>query len=158
MGRRQRRGIGSNRWIGVTFDIRGIIQLCGGAPDSELFPERVPIPVGQAFHRLHALHGTTWSERQGREIGTFVLHYANGQSAELPIVFEDHLLGLGDPNPKCAKGQMVWPTASVKIAADDPHLYQTTFLNPQPELNVVSMDYVSKATQCGPFLVALTVE
>jgi hypothetical protein len=53
---------------------------------------------------------------------------------------------------------MVWPSAPVKNAGPQLRLYHTTFLNPKPELNVVSVEYVSKLTRCGPFLVALTVE
>ena len=153
---------GLQTFAGVNFDVRGFVQLRGVAPDSELYPDRVTIPVKQAFQRLHVLHGTTWFERQGREIGAFVLHYANGEVTELPIVFGEHLRGehpRRDPKSECPNGQLVWGGVSAADPADNrPRLYVTTFINPKPALEVVEMDYVSKVTRCGPLLVALTVE
>ncbi len=153
---------GLQTFAGVPFDVRGFVQLRGVAPDSELYPDRVAIPVKRVFQRLHALHGTTWLERQSREIGAFVLHYVNGEVAKLPIVFGEHLRGEDprlDPKSECPNGQLVWGAGSSADPADNrPRLYQTTFVNPKPELEVVRIDYVSKVTRCGPLLVALTVE
>ncbi len=39
-----------------------------------------------------------------------------------------------------------------------PFAYRATFPNPKPELEVASIDYVSKLSRCSPFLVALTIE
>ena len=153
---------GLQTFAGVPFDVRGFVQLRGLAPDSELYPDRRAVPVRRVFTRLHALHGTTWFERQGREIGAFVLHYANGEVTELPIVFGEHLRGEDprlDPKSECPNGQLVWGAGSSADPADNrPRLYMTTFVNPNPALEVVRIDYVSKVTRCGPLLVALTVE
>ncbi len=147
---------------GVSFDVRGFVQLRGVAPDSEIYPDRVAIPVRRAFQRLQALHGTTWFERPGREIGAFVLHYASGEVAELPIVFGEHLRGEDarlKPESECPGGRLVWGGDSAAGAADNrPRLYLAAFANPKPGLEVVQIDYVSKLTRCGPLLVALTVE
>jgi hypothetical protein len=153
---------GVRTFAGVPFDVRGFVQLRGVAPDSELYPDRVVIPVKRAFQRLHALHGTTWFERQGRPIGAFVLHYANGEVAELPIVFGEHLWGedpRGGAGSDCPNGRLAWGAGSSADPADNrPRLYQTTFANPKPTLEVVRIEYVSQLTRCGPLLVALTVE
>jgi hypothetical protein len=147
---------------GVAFDVRGFIQLRGVAPDSELYPDRVAIPVRRVFQRLHALHGTTWFERQGREIGAFVLHYANGDISEVPILFGEHLRGEDsrqNQRSACPQGRLVWGADSSASPADNrPRLYQTTFANPKPALEVERIEFVSKVTRCGPLLVALTVE
>jgi len=37
-------------------------------------------------------------------------------------------------------------------------LFLSTFENPKPEVEVVSVDFVSKLTPFAPFLVAMTVE
>jgi hypothetical protein len=37
-------------------------------------------------------------------------------------------------------------------------LYNMTRENPHPELEIVSLDFVSAGTACAPFLVAITVE
>ncbi len=153
---------GLQTFAGVPFDVRGFVQLRGLAPDSEIYPDRVVIPVNRRFQRLHALHGTTWFERQGREIAAFVLHYANGEVTELPIVFGEHLRGedpRGNPKSECPDGQLVLGAgSSADPAQDRSRLYHTTFTNPKPGLEVVRIDYVSKVTRCGPLLIALTVE
>jgi WD40 repeat protein/predicted Ser/Thr protein kinase len=149
---------GLQSYGGVAFDARGTLQLRWAAPDSELYPDRVTIPLGRVFHRLHAFHGTTGFEPDGHAIGAFVLHYTDGQAVELLLVSGEHLRGIEDSRSDCPSGQMVWPSAPVKNAGPQLRLYHTTFLNPKPELNVVSVEYVSKLTRCGPFLVALTVE
>ena len=149
---------GLQSYGGVAFDARGTLQLRWGAPDSELYPDRVTIPLGRVFHRLHAFHGTTGFEPDGHAIGAFVLHHTDGQAVELPLVSGEHLRGIEDSRSDCPSGQMVWPSAPVKNAGPQLRLYHTAFLNPKPELNVVSVEYVSKLTRCGPFLVALTVE
>ena len=46
-----------------------------------------------------------------------------------------------------------------KDAANNPiRLFKTAWENPQPELEVVSIDYISKMTDSAPILVAMTVE
>jgi hypothetical protein len=153
---------GLQTFAGVSFDVRGFVQLRGVAPDSELYPDRRVIPVKRIFQRLHALHGTTWFERPGCPIGALVLHYANSEAAELPIVFGEHLKGedpRGTAGSECPNGQLVWGAAPAADPADRrARLYVTTFVNPNPALEVVRIDYVSKVTRCGPLLVALTVE
>jgi hypothetical protein len=37
-------------------------------------------------------------------------------------------------------------------------LFSSAWANPHPEKEVATVDYMSKATECKPFLVALTLE
>ena len=37
-------------------------------------------------------------------------------------------------------------------------LYLSSYENPRPDVEVVSIDYVSAMTQAAPFLVAMTIE
>jgi WD40 repeat protein/predicted Ser/Thr protein kinase len=153
---------GLGTFAGVPFDVRGLIQLRGASPDAELYPKQRTILVNRRFQRLHALHGTTWLEWQGRPIGAFVLHYANGQQADLPIAFGEHLRGEDprlDPESEVSDGRLVWGAKTPSDPMDNrPRLYQATFVNPNPDLEVLAIDYVSRVTRCGPFLIALTVE
>ena len=136
--------------------------------DCELFPERVAIPVRRTFTQLHVLHGGRWPEQEGTSVASLVLHYADGTEAILPIVYGEHLraanvddevLRAANRKADCPLGQVVWPSP---VPADpknvQPWLYQVTFTNPRPALDVERIDYVSKVGRCGPFLVAVTVE
>ena len=153
---------GLHDFEGVSFDVRGIIQLSGSAQDSRLYPEWVGIPVGQVFQRFHVLHGATGSERQGQEIGAFVLHYANGNVAEVPILFGEHLRGEDvrvDPETNCSNGRLVRsPGGSTEQGINHPRVYQAAFANPMPTVEVERVEFTSKLTKCGPFLLALTLE
>jgi WD40 repeat protein len=153
---------GMRTLAGVAFDVRGLVQLRRAAPDCELFPERVSIAAMKAFRRLHVLHGTRWDEPDGTTIGAFILHYASGPPAELSIVYGEHLRSEfveAGRQSECAHGEVAWISPAPAGPADwQLRLYKTTFTNPRPEREVVRIDYVSKVTRCGPFLVALTAE
>lgn len=51
--------LGLQTLAGITFDIRGIIQLRCAAPDSELFPDQATVTLKRSFGPIHVLHGTT---------------------------------------------------------------------------------------------------
>jgi WD40 repeat protein/tRNA A-37 threonylcarbamoyl transferase component Bud32 len=145
---------------GISFDIRGIVRLRGAAPDSELYPDRVSIRVERAFTRLHVLHGTTENEAEGREISSLELHYAGGGVAGIPIRYGEHARFVaGSPVTDCSSARLVWGAELSAIPPTDrPRIYQATFLNPKPELEVTRIVYISKVTRCGPFLLALTLD
>ena len=145
---------------GINFDIRGIVQLRRASPDCELFPLQVRIPTDSSFSRLHALHGTRWTVREGLPIAAFVLHYADGTEAELPVFYGLHVQDTPAEGHSDSAEAAVGVTApqAGKAHTGQPRLFKTTFLNPHPERAVHHIEYVSKLTQSAPFLVALTVE
>ena len=147
---------------GVPFDVRGMLRLRGLAPDCELYPERRTVSVNRSFKRFHTLHGTTWFEWDGRQIASFVLHYADGAAAEIPFRYGEHVRNedaAGDAKSECANARLAWGAdPSVNPADNRPRIYQATFLNPKPEREVASIEFISKVTRCGPLLIALTVE
>ncbi len=150
---------------GVEFDVRGVIQLRRAAPDCELFPQQVAIPVRQKFKRFHVLHGTWFFLQNGAVIGAFAIHYADGSQAEVPVLYGEHVRQADptespeDTNSDCTSGAVAWKSPARASRLDwQLRLYQATFVNPKPNLEVIGIDYVSKMTRCGPFLVAMTVE
>jgi len=162
----------------VVFDVRGVVQLQRLNPDS-LFTRRrwheypkevVGLPVHRRVGRLQALQAATWSAwsrvPDGTPIGSYIWHYADGIQSESEIVYgrdlRDWWLGgtKGDPSDVCERGRVVW-TGTTPYATRHGatlRLYLTTYENPRPEVEVVSLDIVSKMTRAAPFMVALTVE
>ncbi len=151
---------------GVEFDVRGVIQLDGlqaqfaGAD----FPREVKgIRVGQKCRRLHFLHGTGWRGEDGATIGRYVLHYAGGQTADLPILYGVDVRDwwVSSSEPKDAKSAAIVWTGS-NPAADamgtSLRLFKRTYDNPKPDLEIESLDFVSALSDSAPFLIAATVE
>ena len=163
-------GPGRQVFNGVPFEIQGVLQLQG-----QVFKERgyrLPesaegIRVGGAARKIHLLHANSGSmDPAGTTVAKLVLHYTDGEQAELPIRQQVHLLDWWE-----------WSRAAVKTA-DDPNtmvawrgrnaaaeaqgatlrLFDTMFLNPQPEKRIQTVDYVSAMTNGAPFLVAITLE
>lgn len=153
---------GSQNLGGVSFDVRGIVQLRRLAIDCELFPDRVEIPVPRAFQRFHVLHGARGNSKEGTVIGAFVIHYADGTRAEFPLALGRQVLPSGDAEVavrECTAAALAWESPSATLSqARQCRLYRTTFVNPNPGNPVSRIEYVSRMTRCAPFLVALTVD
>jgi hypothetical protein len=153
---------------GIHFDLRGLVHLHGQAQKENglTYPERAPgIPVRQKCKRLHFLQATSWEANPGVQIGRYVLHYADGGQSELPIVygrdsFNYWFWGLPKVSDLPGHAHPVW-TGHNPVAASNGAmigLYKSTRENPRPEVEIVSIDFISDMTRASPFLVALTVE
>jgi hypothetical protein len=171
---------GTGVWSNIVFDVRGVVMLrqlsMRGYPwrwHWEQHPVRVDgIRLGNTFRRLHAFHGMLQGYHEplvvesGMEVGHYTLHYADGSQAELPIVVGRHVRHWwaqeGEENPfaPLSEGTVVWTGSnpSAKDAKATLRLYLTSYQNPHPEKEVVTVDYVSAMTTAAPFLVAMTIE
>jgi len=157
---------GVHSFARAAFDVRGLIQLAGITAVEETginFPKEVKgIKINFKGRRLHFLHGTTWSVKDDTKIGEYVLHYANGQTVNIPIVYQrnvrDWFIKNGDQIPTDA--DIAWTgenEASHKLGYNI-QLYTYTVNNPFPDVGIETIDIVSTMTESGPFLIALTVE
>lgn len=144
----------------VQYDLRGVVQVSSQQFDGagEKFPEAVKgIPVGLKCHKLCFLHASRWTEDNRTKIGSYVIHYANGRTWEVPIVFgvdlrdwrPMHDPGAGDGGPAAA-----WQGHDK--AGNEVVLFETTWTNPLPLKEIASIDLVSAMTNAAPFLVAVT--
>jgi hypothetical protein len=143
---------------GVRFDVRGIIQL-SSKRSQPWFPEKVQgIRIGQKCRTLHFLHATGWMAKDGARIGSFVIHYANGQNQELPIVYGEDTRewhGRSDSVQTITHGKLAWSWPSDSL---ERRLFMSSRQNPLPDLEITTVDYISAMTDCYPFLIAITVE
>jgi hypothetical protein len=146
----------------VAFDIRGIVQLSGRQAENELevqFPEAVSgIAVEQKADRLHFLHACGWPSPSGTRIGSYVVHYANGESRTIPIAYNVDVTDWW-LNEDIGEVNVVWKGKN-HSAPDGPPLglCMTTWTNPLPEVKITSLDYHSDMQNSAPFLIAVTVE
>jgi len=150
---------------GVSFDVRGIVQLSGRQAERELsvlFPKKVAnITVQQKGQKVHFLHGCGWISPEGTTVGTYVIHYANGQTRSIPIVYGVDVQDwwLSEDGTSGSKPNVVW-TGENHSAPDGPPIgvCKTTWVNPLSDVEIDYIDYQSTMKNSAPFLIAITVE
>jgi hypothetical protein len=163
---------------GIPFDVEGRLQLMGRKwPDlTTVFPVRARnIEIGRKCSRLHLLHGASGitPDLAGNGIARLVLHYADGSSERISIAAGAQVLDWWGPIYQTGAdqdvcqlsspgSQLAWAGANPCIKQKEPELslrlYQSTFDNPRPDLEITTIDYVSTVTDAAPFLVGLTLE
>ncbi|MBI3417029.1 MAG: hypothetical protein HY043_17190 [Verrucomicrobia bacterium] len=159
----------------LRFDVRGLVSLRrlephGGAFQRiwEKFPLRVNgIRIARKLRRLHVLHASCATVvKGGTLIGSYVWHYADGSQHESEIIYgrdlRDWWKQSSEQNSETDRAKVVWTGTNPWLEEKEPgtslRLFLRTYANPRSDLEVTSLDFVSKMTQAGPFLVAMTVE
>jgi hypothetical protein len=87
------------------------------------------------------------------------VHYAGEQEQVIPIVYGEDVRdwnGSSDISKEVTHGQMVW--SAINNAGLHVRLFKTTWVNPMPEKEIVSIDYASAMANAAPFLIAITAE
>ena len=159
---------GLHTFQGVRFDIRGVVHLSGqgAARSGRHFPERVEgIRIGRKCRTLQFVQATSHDSPGGTTVGSYVLHYADGQRRELPVVFGRDIGNDWFSSSPFAEGSpssasTVWTGSNpiARVAGSDLRLYRSTRDNPLPNVEIVRIDFVSAMAEASPYLVALTVE
>jgi hypothetical protein len=168
---------GQHIYAGVPFDVSGSVQLIGGWLKRYKKPypaEATGIPIDRTCARLHLLHGNGFiiNTNFGTVVAKLVIHYADGSSRDLKLVAGENAFdwwaplfksGIPERWLQMAPGtERAWTGSNPYVRKWQPDLslvlYRTTFQNPQPEIKVASVDYVSAQTVTSPFLVGLTVD
>jgi len=157
---------GEQKLADVSFKIgEKMVHLKG--IHSPAAPEKVEgIKVGAKLDRLHILHSTGYGNEpavnDGTEIGAYVVHYADGTTERVPILYGEDLRDwwvLPD-RPAVKRAKVAWEgtNAAAEGMGAKIRLYRVEWTNPHPEKEVATIDMLSKGLECDPFLVALTLE
>jgi hypothetical protein len=152
---------------GTEFDLRGRILL--GATQDGLWPGAVTgLRIGQKCERLEFLYRIEMADDKkdadflGQVTSTFVIHFANGDSSQLEVRIGDdawdYIVGSEGPRPtKHSITAWTGPIDSSKPAGKQGQIFQSTWNNPHPEVEVTSVDFVSSLNNASPCLYAITV-
>lgn len=153
---------------GVRFKVAGIIQLADkndSTQPNHPYPESVRgIPVKRICQKIHILHGTTHSTAFGAAVSSLVLHYTDGTTEKLDIVYGrqvyDWWFRGGDEVPLANNTQIAWIGQNPYAAKYDSRVrvFKTTFDNLKPGVRIDTIDYVSALSPSAPFMIAMTVE
>jgi hypothetical protein len=148
------------------FDVRGVIQLGStrlAGEGGDLPKEVKDIQVKQKGQRIHFLHGTQWRVADGTRIGSYVLYYAGGTRAELPIVYGQQVrdwwtTGTEESDAKIARVAWKGSNTATERQKSSLRIFDSTCPNPHPDQTIQSVDFVSAMTDSAPFLIAITLE
>ncbi len=159
--------VGRQELGGVLFDVQGLIQLQGQCwvKRRYVLPEQVKgMPVHRGCQRVHLLHANSgYGDPLGTTVASLVLHYADGEQAQLDIRHRENVLDFWawkPATPTDTNTVVAWTGESpaTKRRGFGVRLCRTTFENPEPQKVIETIDYVSAMAGSAPFLVALTVE
>jgi hypothetical protein len=148
---------------GMTFDIRGLVQLAGFKSEeitTLVYPESVTgIEVNPSGKRLNFLHAAAWNTNDPQKlIGEYVVHYENGHAESISLVYKNNIWdwwGTPDESDK----NVAWKGVNERTRNVGFHirLFILSWVNPFPDVKIASIDLVSNCQGPGPFVVAITV-
>jgi len=172
--------LGTHTFGSVPFAVQGKIQLMGRGllRFNKAFPSRVRgIHIARRCATLRLLHGAAFvsltNSAAAVKVAALILHYSNGSQCELGIFSGKHVLDWWGPIMKTeipayqrqttAPGtELAWVGGNAPIRVLRPdwslRLYESSFENPRPDLEITTVDYVSTLTEVAPFLLGLTLE
>jgi hypothetical protein len=148
------------------FDVRGIIQLAGKTMNAESgidFPKEVKgIKVNKSAKCLHFLQGTIGITKDDTKIGEYLIHYTNGKTATIPIVYQRNVsnwfLKADDQIPTDAFIAWTGENETSTKQGNKIQLYKYSVNNPFPNMEIESVDFISAMTESAPFLIAISME
>ena len=130
--------------------------MLGGAAMPGSFPKRVDgIEVNANLTALDFLHGCAHAADSGAAVGKYVIHYEDGKTAAIDLVYSRSIHAWDDQSAAMSYG-FAW-----RARAQDGRLIGVSELrwkNPRPDVKVMSIDFISEDTEASPFLLALTAE
>jgi hypothetical protein len=160
---------GVQKFDGVEFDIRGILQLAGGEISSyqnaiDLYPRQIrSIPIDRWVRRLHFLHGAVGEVSEGRQIGSYIIEFASGRTQEIALVYGKNVRSLWQPaqsDGAVTGAKAIWTgqnpvTRERNLAL---RLYQQSWENPAPNEQLLHLSFRTTMSSSAPFLVALSCD
>jgi hypothetical protein len=151
---------------GVQFDVVGMIQLAGNISKRMtgiIYPEAIKeISVGEKGQRLHFLQGSAWKSDAGTTIGKYVVHYKDGQSKDIPIVYQEGVVDwwFGPKDMPPADALVAWKGGNERTRSFGLtiQLFRFAWENPRSDVEIERIDFVTSWVDSAPFLIAATIE
>ena len=151
---------GRQKFGGAEFEIgSGVVQLACQylqIMHRKFTNQILGLKVGRKCRTLNFLHARRWGSERAF-LASYLIHFANGLTWEIPVTHQNQ----GDARysgdePGGVKGSIVAWTGTNRLG--QVRLFQTSWENPLPEVEVESIDLVSAMSFYPTFLVAITVE
>jgi WD40 repeat protein len=153
----------------IEYDLRGFIVLDHRAEWTDYggpFHSLAAIVVGQRCLRLHFLQGTEGDPRiDGSIVAHWIIHYADGSTREWPVIYGDDVRDLcchvNEEPLEARHAKLVWrrrPPSGMPPDIDAVRLFESTWTNPQPAVEITQLEFRVGETAMKPLVVAITAE
>ena len=149
-----------NLFCGIPFyltapkknDGKGVLSF-GSVMAQKLMREVKGIPVEAEADLFHVLHASAWmTEKPGTPIAEYILHYADGSRATVPVRAQFDICDWWNfiPGANC---QIAWAGRNKQGAVN---LYLSTFRNPHPDKRIRTVDIRAGLTAAQYVVVGIT--
>lgn len=153
---------GSQTFANVPFEIGGMICLWGegNAKNGLVFPEQLlDIQVKQKFETLYVYHATFFTAPKGTPVYEMVFRYEDGSSATNQLCYGTDVVDWyaprqGNISPSGPRSRLAWK--GVSESGQPLRFCITAVENPQPSLEVSTIDLYSSKHQPAGCIMAMT--
>lgn len=142
----------------VQFDCEYFHPIMDRQMKGRKFPQLVSdLKVGRKCRSLHFLHARRWGDPNPNVLASYLVHFANGLTWDIPVtnLNLDDVRYTGEASSD-NKGSIVAWTGTNRL--DQVRLFETSWENPLPKVEIKSIDLVSAMSFYPTFLVAITAE
>jgi hexosaminidase len=143
------------RFSGTMFIINKAVALQGTHRRAEAYPQVVDIALNASAGSLAFLHTTPWSTSAGTEIGAYLVHYDDGTTERIPLIYGTNISTWTDTNVSSINLLQGW---SGETANGLPVAINAFFwTNPKPNSVIERLEFISNKGLASPVLLGLTV-
>jgi hypothetical protein len=166
----------------VPFDIRGVIRLRSGPNGNwsssndhggtksigQSYPNELKgIKINAKARKIHFLMGTVFGTamEEGATAATFKINYKDKTSSDLPIIAKVDIFDWWTPASGRSPGLMEEVLDADKIGwigedfnGNGRGLVKPIWINPHPEKEIDTIDFISGLSEGCPFVVGITLE
>jgi len=149
------------------WDLRGVVLMTGTCLYNFYlkFPEKIDaIPVKSKASKIHFLHGCLWPGDRDHTIGNYIVHYTNGATHTIPLVYDKNIANVWDDPGKLSISEIEQaklvelPLKSSRNNSRPWYSYHYTWENPNPDLTIEHIAVQANRKESAPMILGITME
>ncbi len=145
----------TERFAGARFSLGTAVALRSTHRRAQTYPQAVDIELDIRAGSLAFLHTTGWSAPTGSQVGRYLVHYADGGTDTIPLVYGENIAAWTETSVSSINLLQGW---SGRTPNGLPVAVNAFFwTNPQPGKVIESVEFISNGLLANPVLLGLTV-
>jgi hexosaminidase len=143
------------RYSGTTFILNKAVALKGTHRRTETYPQAVDIALNNTAGSLAFLHATPWSASAGIEIGAYVIHFDDGTTERIPLIYGTNISTWTDTAVSSINLLQGWSGETQNGLPVAVNAFFWT--NPKPNNVIDRLEFLSSNMLASPVLLGLTL-